>query len=46
MDKMNNASIIGLNFFEPVNGFKEQPEAKQPGNDQQQCEHDWLFSEQ
>ncbi len=33
MEMMNKAIII-LDFFEPVNRFKEQPHAKQYGQDE------------
>jgi len=33
MERMNSAFIMALDFFKKVNGFKEQPEAKQSGDD-------------
>jgi hypothetical protein len=33
MERPNNTFIITLNFFEPADGFKKQPEADKTGQE-------------
>ncbi len=41
---MINSNVMVLNFIEEINRFKKYCEAYEPGEDQDDCKHDFNFS--
>jgi hypothetical protein len=40
---MNNAIMMGLDFFEPVDSFENDPPADKDGGEKKYCDHCFIF---